>query len=106
MVALITQRVIDAMVSIGQREKPQEACGVITPIGDVIELPNRAEDRTDSYALDPEDYWELWDRWAPDLLVWHTHPSGFIGPSRRDMQSRIPDVNYLVVTLEGIATRF
>lgn len=106
MIALITPTIVDAIVAIGAREKPQEACGVITPSGEVIELPNRAEDPTDGYALYPEDWANLWQQWATDLLIWHTHPSGWVGPSRRDMQYRNPDINYLVVTLDGIATMF
>jgi len=37
--------------------------------------------------------WEL-------LTIWHTHPSGGVGPSRKDMQKRIPQMGNLVIALK------
>lgn len=42
-----------------------------------------------------------------DVIVWHTHPSGFVGPSRGDMQNRVEGLKYLVVSLpDGEAVYF
>jgi proteasome lid subunit RPN8/RPN11 len=41
------------------------------------------------------------------FIVWHTHPSGNIGPSKGDMDSKIQGFQYLVVTMpSGEATLF
>jgi proteasome lid subunit RPN8/RPN11 len=49
---------------------------------------------------------EDWSKSADDTLkdriaIWHSHPSGLVGPSRADMQKRIEGVAYLVVTIES-----
>jgi proteasome lid subunit RPN8/RPN11 len=36
-----------------------------------------------------------WER----LTLWHSHPGGNIGPSRRDMKARIPQMGNLVIAL-------
>ena len=43
------------------------------------------------------------DDWST-LTVWHTHPAGGVGPSRRDMKNRIPQMGNLVIAL-NITTR-
>lgn len=41
------------------------------------------------------------------VVVWHTHPSGHVGPSAGDLRHKEPDLEYLVVALpNGEATRF
>jgi proteasome lid subunit RPN8/RPN11 len=41
------------------------------------------------------------------FIVWHTHPSGNIGPSKGDMDTKIEGFQYLVVTMpSGEATLF
>lgn len=102
-IALLVPTIIDDIVALGRAQIDREVCGVITPHGEVIELPNRAKDPTDAYEIHREDLHRHWD---PDCIIWHTHPSGFVGPSRGDMETRHPGLNYLVVTLDGIATRF
>jgi len=34
-----------------------------------------------------------------DVTLWHSHPSGGVGPSRIDMQQKIPMANHLVLAL-------
>lgn len=99
--------VIPKIIQIGMQRLPYEACGVVVPDLDqpceewVHELANRSEDPLNSYRIDPQTISgllvdpDVWD----DVLVWHTHPSGHIGPSRGDMAQRDPRLRYLVVAL-------
>jgi proteasome lid subunit RPN8/RPN11 len=88
---------------------PLEACGVIVPDMDippeqwVHEMRNRAFSPTDSFVIDTKTIRQLItkaEQWR-DVIVWHTHPGGNIGPSRGDLESKVEGVNYLVVTLPG-----
>ena len=92
------------MVEIGLARAPAEACGIFTVAG-LHELPNTAEDPRDGYLIDLSDLvaklsYEFgqscgWD----DFVIWHTHPSGHIGPSSRDIENKIDGLNYFVVAL-------
>jgi proteasome lid subunit RPN8/RPN11 len=33
------------------------------------------------------------------LVIWHTHPSGNVGPSRGDLLHKLGDLSYLVVSI-------
>lgn len=99
--------VIPKIIEIGMLRLPYEACGVVIPDLDqtcdtwVHELANRSEDPLNSYRIDPQTISSLLvdpDVWS-DVLVWHTHPSGYIGPSQGDMKQRDPRLRYLVVSL-------
>lgn len=101
--------VVPRIVEIGLIRAPNEACGMIIPDLDrpvdawVHELINRSPSPTDSYQFDIEAMKPLlsdprvWD----DVLIWHTHPSGRVGPSPGDMDARHPALHgrYLVVAL-------
>jgi len=73
----------------------------------VIELPNRSMDARKGFVLFPADVklaleglkidWGQVD-WAT-ITLWHSHPSGGVGPSRIDMKNKLPQLNHLVVTL-------
>ena len=107
--------IIPRIVEIGMLRLPNEACGVVIPDLNlpaeewVHELANRSPDPTNSFKIDPTTVNdllvspELWD----DVLIWHTHPSGHIGPSKGDLAQRHPKLKYLVVALpRGEAVRF
>jgi proteasome lid subunit RPN8/RPN11 len=67
----------------------------------VKELPNRAM-ADGTYRVDAGDIRMVLDglEEVEDVAVWHTHPSGFIGPSKGDMQNRPdPNIFMLVVAL-------
>lgn len=93
---------------IGKLRAPVEACGVLLdmawrkPDGSpswVKELPNRSTEGSGTYRIDPADIRMVLDglEEVEDVAIWHTHPSGLIGPSRFDMKNR-PDPNiYMVV---------
>jgi proteasome lid subunit RPN8/RPN11 len=101
--------VIPRILEIGVQRAPNEACGLVIPDleqeidGWVHELVNRSEDPTTSYQFDGSalkgmltdpSVWE-------DVLIWHTHPSGRVGPSPWDVKNQHPQLKgkYLVVAL-------
>lgn len=65
----------------------------------VKELPNRSMGGSGTYRVDPADIRMALEglEEVEDVAIWHTHPSGFVGPSKGDMENR-PDPNiYMVV---------
>lgn len=102
-ISVMTGEAVEGIVEKGIAAYPFEACGVLTPDGRLIELPNKAQDPADGYELWLEDFEPYWEE---GVVIWHTHPSGFVGPSKGDMQTRLERVHYLVVTLEGEATMY
>ncbi len=68
----------------------------------IKELPNRSMGAPDTYQVDMADIklaLEGLDD-VEEVAVWHTHPSGLIGPSRLDMVQRPPaDIFMIVVAL-------
>lgn len=107
----ISDRILSELVDFGRERYPTEACGMLLPEpwkgSQVIELPNRSLEGHDSYTIWPDDVELALGEWAHSVDqfareavgVWHTHPSGLIGPSRRDMRTRLAGVAYLVVSL-------
>jgi proteasome lid subunit RPN8/RPN11 len=101
--------ILPKIIEIGMARLPNEACGLVVPDLDepaaqwVHELQNRSKDPLNSYAIDPMTIYDLRsdrETWS-SVLVWHTHPSGHVGPSQQDWDDRLPDVKYLVVALPG-----
>lgn len=103
------ETVLALIDSIGRSRMPREACGLLLPVPDrldrrVIELPNRSVGRgeyeiwSEDAALELRHYDDV-DEELGRIAIWHTHPSGLVGPSRGDHLYRHPDVPYLVVTL-------
>ena len=112
----ISPEVIEQIVRIGQSRSPREACGIIVPSlpPQVVEIDNTSDSPEDSFQIKANlkelmtglGFYELT---PADLVVWHTHPSGLIGPSAGDMGQKnlLADFRYLVVTLpEGQATEY
>ena len=96
----------------GIEAAPEEACGVLVNEMDgvrVVQMLNRAEDRTSGYRIDPAMLRQLSMKpksWA-HVAIWHTHPGGNVGPSPGDLEHKIHGVQYLVVTVPtGEATWF
>lgn len=99
--------VVPRIIELGFEEMPKEACGVVIPeLGLPVDqwvrpMINRAETPESAYAIDPATIRGLVRDpvvWA-DVLVWHTHPSGHVGPSRGDLQGRVLGLRYLVIAL-------
>lgn len=107
--------IVPKILELGFFRKPMEACGVVIPEMSappdqwVHELTNRSPDPRMSYQIDPATVAQLLSNkevWG-DVLIWHTHPSGMVGPSRGDMHERIEGLHYLVVSLpRGEAVTF
>jgi proteasome lid subunit RPN8/RPN11 len=102
--------VIDAIVAYGKRAAPKEACGVILSDGRVVELPNISVTPENAYVMRGEDLEAALIEQMPDgehlvhydFVVWHTHPSGQIGPSPADMHTRVHGIQYLVVSWQDV----
>lgn len=90
---------------------PEEAVGLLTNDGRIFELPNHAPERGANFRVYKEDILscirmnELEDDLV-GLTLWHSHPNGGVGPSRIDMQQRLPFLQHLVVTLESSGAIF
>lgn len=116
----ISPGVLDQILLLGQEAAPNEACGIVTPDQQVISLSNQTPTNPgDSYAVDGDELVEAISEYSrrcdvqPESLtrahfiIWHTHPGGQIGPSKGDLETRLPDFQYVVVTLpNGEAARF
>jgi proteasome lid subunit RPN8/RPN11 len=106
--------VVPRIMELGLVEAPHEACGVVIPDFNappdswVHAMKNRSSNPLNSFNIDPQTVRsilldrdtfgkDVWD----DVLVWHTHPGGLVGPSDGDMKTRIAGLKYLVVTLPG-----
>lgn len=51
-------------------------------------------------VLELEQWFAKVDQATRDSIVlWHTHPSGSVGPSRGDLDHKLGDLTYLVVSL-------
>lgn len=92
---------------LGERRRPVEACGLLLDVpwrrangtpSYIIELPNRSLAPA-SYAVEMDDIRVALEghQDVEDVAIWHTHPSGHIGPSRLDMVHRPSDDIYMVV---------
>lgn len=109
---------VPEMVRAGLEALPNEACGLITLEGRLAFLTNEAEG-TGSYQISGLQLefalGELFER-DPDIslldeiVIWHTHPSGFVGPSKGDLESRrqpiLIDIAHLVVALPDGETAY
>lgn len=108
---------------------PQEAVGLMLPLPHggawVTELPNSSDEPEDTATLASGAILEGVERWFDhlaaenlpvppkpgevEIVVWHTHPSGHVGPSRVDMQQRrnYPAIACLVIPMpDGPVTRY
>lgn len=114
----LSENMLEAIGYIGFQRYPVEACGLLLPTpwrgSEVVELPNRSLDGNNSYLVWPSDIEIAIGEWARAvdhhtrnmIAIWHTHPSGHVGPSRGDMKNRIDGVAYLVVALDRAANTF
>ena len=118
--AWASPEVLDQILLLGQAAAPNEACGIITPDLRVVSLPNVTPTNAESsYAIQSEDLVEAISHYIArakvdetevqraQFMIWHTHPSGYIGPSRGDLDNRASGFQYVVVALpNGEATIF
>lgn len=105
---LVTEEVVQQIVQLGLQVSPREACGLICPDGSVLELPNRAQGENE-FECWGRDIAETLQKWIlgqdipeftkVDFILWHTHPTGSVGPSVTDLRSRVEGMKCLVVSL-------
>lgn len=109
---MLTEPLLERLTNMAMFRSPAEAVGLILPDERVVELPNRSLTAHNSFKVTSEDVKLVLEahnfgfteqEWA-DLTLWHSHPSGGVGPSRTDMQNRVPGVNHLVITLNADGT--
>lgn len=92
------------ILGLGIEAAPEEACGLlVNEIHGVRVVPmaNRAENPVNGYRIDPVTVRQLalkHKQWS-HVAVWHTHPGGLVGPSAGDLEHKLNNVNYLVVTI-------
>lgn len=114
---VIDHRLVREIASIGEERRPNEACGILLPFDHkgkrVWELPNRSKYPHDSFEMHGKDIALIvadWDGPYEDIVIWHTHPGGNVGPSSADLRNRVTKLANLVVTLseegEPLATWF
>lgn len=111
----LTESMVAKIEAIGLRRAPAEAVGIILG-STIIELPNRSTQQNNSFSIKPTDIViALESEGITDvdfenagLVLWHSHPSGGVGPSRTDMQNKVPHFHHLVVALvaEGAIPTF
>lgn len=114
----ISQEHLDEIMATGLMTG-EEACGILvnTPSKVILRsLSNISSSPSDSYEIDNQelvetlvDIIELTGHQVSksDVTIWHTHPSGHVGPSRADLRYKEPELNYLVVAIpSGEATVF
>lgn len=115
----VSPEIVDQILLVGKTEDPKEACGVITPDSQVVQLVNCSLYPSTSFELSSEDLVNAlhasvdraglkWSELREEhFIIWHTHPGGNIGPSRADLKFRIEGFQYVVVSLpNGEAVRF
>jgi proteasome lid subunit RPN8/RPN11 len=118
---VITEDLIQEIVTIGDLRLPNEACGVLLPTPHrnkrVFEIPNRSKYPANSFEMHSDDIVMEIEDWIIEnpssacweqVTIWHTHPSGGVGPSRVDLQNRIEKCGNLVISLgsKPVATWF
>lgn len=108
---LLHDKALDEIFHVGVDRKPAEAVGILLPEpyrGTWIkELPNRSSRPHDGFMFTRDDLALALEDWFEEasaenvarLTLWHTHPSGGIGPSRIDMRNRLQHMRHLVVTI-------
>lgn len=81
---------------------PFEAVGLILSKGRVVELPNHSETPENRFKVSRADILAALGNETDlaEVVFWHSHPGGGIGPSRIDMQEKTLFLSHLVVTLE------
>lgn len=108
--AILQRSDLEEIARIGRERAPAEACGVLLPTpyhsSRVWEMPNRAKKFLESFELHTDDIMVGLGEWVQhnrdywdDLVIWHTHPGGAVGPSSIDLENRLDTVANLVVAL-------
>jgi proteasome lid subunit RPN8/RPN11 len=103
--------VIQEIGRIGVERKPCEAVGVLLPFPwrgqRVWEMPNRSKTPHNTFEIHSSDIVITLQEWVDEvteaewsnIVLWHTHPDGQVGPSTADLENKIEQCGNLVVAL-------
>lgn len=121
---LVRPEDVAEIVRLGTLRAPSEACGILLTRADggarIAEVPNRAAEPYANVLMLNEDIQDALLEVVGDpacypgnltreLVVWHTHPGGLVGPSKVDMEwkRKLGSTRCLVITLPtGEAVQF
>lgn len=88
------------MVRIANNAAPHEAVGLILNGTQIVQMFNHSTSPHNSFLVKKEQILErVKNSSLQDAVLWHSHPSGGVGPSRVDMQQRTKLLHHLVVSL-------
>ena len=87
---------------------PNEAVGLILPDNRVVELTNRSATPSNQFLITGREThaaitqhgFLVNEDTVRRTTLWHSHPSGGVGPSRIDMQQKVPLMSHLVITVQ------
>ena len=107
----IEQHVIDELIAQAQKEAPDEACGYLMGVSDVVteNFPMENIDHSpEHFSFAPRDQFAAM-RYARNnglkiLANWHSHPASPSRPSQEDIRlANDPSIRYAILSLhEGI----
>ncbi len=104
---LIEGRIKRSLLEIIRERAPHEAVGII--YNDLVyELGNHSATPESAFEFHRRDLRSLiealnipLERVNSEVVLWHSHPNGGVGPSRIDMQHKTPLDHHLVVSITG-----
>lgn len=98
---ILEGKLYDDLLEIVLERAPHEAVGLIFPDGRVEELTNQSDTPETRFEVHKAEVVSKLDdlSMAEDVILWHSHPNGGVGPSRIDMQQKTPFADHLVVAL-------
>lgn len=93
------------LLEVAYKAAPRETGGLIIRGETVVVLENKATGNS-TFQFELETIRAAvcrhevpLNRVAEDVVLWHTHPGGGVGPSREDMRNRTPLRHHLVLAL-------
>lgn len=108
MVKILNDQMMTTLEAFIYEELPYEAVGLILPNNTILKLQNESTELSGfqirSQAI--KDHlshhnMEVTKEVLEGTTLWHSHPSGGVGPSRIDMRNKIPHMSHLVITVTG-----
>lgn len=100
--ALIIEGLLEKqLLEITKARYPHEAVGVILSDQQVVELTNYSDRPEHNFEIRREELLQALSTETDlqEVVFWHSHPHGGVGPSRVDMQQKTPFRYHLVVSL-------
>lgn len=102
-VLVLSKKTQQVLESVARDSYPHEAVGLIDGAGNVWELTNTHKHPESGFEISRDDIRAVVEQTGfnglSEATIWHSHPSGGVGPSRVDLQNKSPFKYHLVVTL-------